>query len=62
MMACAGTAYASMVVSSFGRAHQRVIKMGFADDLDTRIMITGWSIGFILRHRMKVSHHNYLFN
>ncbi|TRY70790.1 hypothetical protein TCAL_04819 [Tigriopus californicus] len=49
MMACAGTAYASMVVSSFGRAHQRVIKMGFADDLDTRIMITGlWMSAFAL--------------
>ena len=41
-MALAGIAYASLVVSSFSRAQQKVLNMGFADDINTYVMISGW--------------------
>ena len=41
MMALAGIAYASLVVSSFSRAQKRVLEMGFADDIHTYVMISG---------------------
>ena len=40
-MACAGIAYACLVVSSFSRAQRRVLEMGFADDINTYVMISG---------------------
>ncbi len=41
MMAVAGVAYASLVVSSFSRAQKRVLEMGFSDDIHTYVMISG---------------------
>ena len=41
MMALAGLSYASIVVSSFSRAQNRVLQMGFADDMNTYVMISG---------------------
>ena len=41
MMALAGLSYASIVVSSFARAQNRVLQMGFADDMNTYVMISG---------------------
>ena len=41
MMALAGLSYASIVVSSFSRAQNRVLQMGFADDINTYVMISG---------------------
>ena len=41
MMALAGVAYSCMVVSSFSRAQTRVLEMGFADDINTYVMISG---------------------
>ena len=40
-MALAGVAYSCMVVSSFSRAQTRVLEMGFADDINTYVMISG---------------------
>lgn len=40
-MALAGLSYASIVVSSFSRAQNRVLQMGFADDMNTYVMISG---------------------
>ena len=41
MMALAGIAYSCMVVSSFSRAQVRVLQLGFADDINTYVMISG---------------------
>ena len=41
MMGLAGLSYASLVVSSFSRAQNRVLQMGFADDINTYVMISG---------------------
>ena len=41
MMALAGAAYAAVVVSSFSRAQKRVLDMGFVDDINTHVMISG---------------------
>ena len=41
MMVLAGGAYAALVVSSFSRAQKRVLDMGFADDINTYVMISG---------------------
>ena len=43
-MALAGLSYASIVVSSFSRAQNRVLQMGFADDMNTYVMISGMMI------------------
>ena len=40
-MALAGFAYSCMVVSSFSRAQNRVLQMGYADDINTYVMISG---------------------
>ena len=40
-MSLAGFAYSCMVVSSFSRAQKRVLDMGFADDINTYVMISG---------------------
>ena len=40
-MALAGIAYSCMVVSSFSRAQVRVLQLGFADDINTYVMISG---------------------
>jgi len=49
MMALAGLSYASIVVSSFARAQNRVLQMGFADDMNTYVMISGiWLSAFSL--------------
>jgi len=49
MMALAGVAYSCMVVSSFSRAQTRVLEMGFADDINTYVMISGvWLSAFSL--------------
>jgi len=48
-MALAGIAYAALVVSSFSRAQKRVLDMGFADDINTYVMISGiWMSAFAL--------------
>ena len=41
MMACAGFAYSCMVVSSFSRAQQKVLDMGYPNDMNTSTMISG---------------------
>ena len=41
MMGLAGLSYASIVVSSFSRAQNKVLQMGFADDINTYVMISG---------------------
>ena len=46
MMSLAGFAYSCMVVSSFSRAQKRVLDMGFADDINTYVMISGKFIDF----------------
>ena len=49
MMCLAGFAYSCMVVSSFSRAQSRVLSMGFADDINTYVMISGvWLSAFSL--------------
>merc|ERR1719273_2667787 len=49
MMCLAGFAYSCMVVSSFSRAQRRVLDMGFADDINTYVMISGvWLSAFSL--------------
>ena len=40
-MALAGFAYSALVCSSFSRAQSKVIAMGFADDINTYVMISG---------------------
>ena len=40
-MALAGFAYSALVCSSFSRAQKRVIEMGFSDDINTYVMISG---------------------
>merc|ERR1740124_1881984 len=48
-MGLAGLSYASLVVSSFSRAQNRVLQMGFADDINTYVMISGiWLSAFSL--------------
>ena len=48
-MCLAGFAYSCMVVSSFSRAQTRVLSMGFADDINTYVMISGvWLSAFSL--------------
>ena len=49
MMGLAGLSYASLVVSSFSRAQNRVLQMGFADDINTYVMISGKKYFYILR-------------
>lgn len=49
MMALAGFAYSALVCSSFSRAQKRVIEMGFSDDINTYVMISGiWLSAFAL--------------
>ena len=43
-MVLAGGAYAALVVSSFSRAQKRVLDMGYADDINTYVMISGENI------------------
>ena len=40
-MALAGIAYSCMVVSSFSRAHKQVLKLGYANDINTHVMVSG---------------------
>ena len=41
-MACiAGVSYALIVVSSFARAHKAAMNLGYADDIDTYIALSG---------------------
>ena len=48
-MALAGFAYSALVCSSFSRAQKRVIEMGFSDDINTYVMISGiWLSAFAL--------------
>ena len=59
MMALAGISYSMMVCSSFSRAQKRVIKMGFSDDINTYIMISGGvQSNVIIFHR----HFNFYFS
>ena len=51
-MALAGFAYSCMVVSSFSRAQRRVLDMGFADDINTYVMISG---EFLNNHKQTIS-------
>jgi len=49
MMALAGFAYSCMVVSSFSRAQQKVLDMGYPNDMNTSTMISGvWLSAFSL--------------
>lgn len=49
MMALAGIAYACLVVSSFTRAQKRVLDMGYSNDINTYVMISGiWLSAFSL--------------
>ena len=41
MMALAGFAYSALVCSTFSRAQKQVIEMGFLDDINTYVMISG---------------------
>ena len=41
MAGLAGFAYASLVVSSFARAQRAAMNLGYADDIDTYIAISG---------------------
>ena len=48
-MSLAGVAYASLVVSSFSRAQNKVLDMGFEDGINTSTMISGiWLSAFSL--------------
>ena len=40
-MGLTGCAYSIIVVSSFSRAQEQVKDMGFADDINTKVMISG---------------------
>ena len=48
-MGLAGLSYASLVVSSFSRAQNRVLQMGFADDINTYVMISGKKYFYMVR-------------
>ena len=41
MMVLAGAAYSALVVSSFSRAQKRVLELGYEDDINTYVMISG---------------------
>ena len=41
MVAMVGFGYALVMVSSFGRAQSAALKLGYADDINTYIMISG---------------------
>ena len=41
MVAMVGFGYALVMVSSFGRAQSAALNLGYADDLNTYIMISG---------------------
>ena len=41
MAALVGFAYASIVVSSFGRSQRAALKLGYADDINTYMAISG---------------------
>ena len=45
-MALAGLSYGSINASSFSRAQNKVIKMGYPNDTNTFVMISGTRIGF----------------
>lgn len=48
-MALAGFAYSCMVVSSFSRAQRKVLDMGYAEGINTSVMISGvWLSAFSL--------------
>ena len=49
-MALAGFAYSCMVVSSFSRAQQKVLDMGYPNDMNTSTMISGTSKIFLENH------------
>ena len=40
-MGLVGFAHSCMVVSTFSRAQRQVLDMGFADDINTYVMISG---------------------
>ena len=44
MMALAGVSYGNLVVSSYSIAHNRILQLGFADDINTYVMISGSEI------------------
>ena len=70
-MALAGIAYSCMVVSSFSRAQVRVLQLGFADDINTYVMISGMINYSSITHHVAVvavlvdqlfHHHVYLID
>ena len=48
-MALTGFAYSFMMGSTFKRAQKQVIDMGFADDIHTKVKISGMSYFFIFK-------------
>ena len=46
MVGLVGFGYALVMVSSFGRAQTAALKLGFADDINTYIMISGRPITY----------------
>ena len=58
MAGLAGFAYASLVVSSFARAQRAAINLGYADDIDTYIAISGT---LMFRYFLKNNHNVRLY-
>ena len=48
-MALAGFAYSALVCSTFSRAQKQVIEMGFLDDINTYVMISGANSRIFIR-------------
>ena len=49
MMALTGFAYSFMMGSTFSRAQRQVLDMGFADNIHTKVKISGMSFLFIFK-------------
>ena len=57
MVGLVGFGYALVMVSSFGRAQSAALSLGYADDLNTYIMISGTEHTFRAKHVLYVKWH-----
>jgi len=59
MAALVGFAYASIVVSSFGRSQRAALKLGYADDINTYMAISGILIIDFIEYATMPENHFY---
>ena len=60
MMAFSGFAYSFMMGSTFKRAQQQVLDMGFADNIHTKVKISGMSFFHFQISTYRISSYSFL--